>query len=241
MVFKEITKENFWDCIELSVAKEQVDFVTSNAVSIAQSKVQQECIPLAVYVNEIMVGFVMYCIDEDDGELQRRILMQFRKAAEEDVSSIMDIIGQAQEYLREQGIDQWQDNYPNSETIKNDINNNDGYVLLKDNIIVGTVAAVFGREKSYKKIYDGKWLSDDKYAAIHRIAVSSKFKGLGLASIILENIEEICLSRGIRDIKIDTHEENLSMQKLLKKNGFQYCGIIYLEDNSKRIALEKIL
>ena len=68
MVFKEITKENFWDCIELSVAKEQVDFVTSNAVSIAQSKVQQECIPLAVYANEIMVGFVMYCIDEDDGE-----------------------------------------------------------------------------------------------------------------------------------------------------------------------------
>jgi diamine N-acetyltransferase len=65
---REITKENFWECIELSVNEEQKDFVTSNAVSIAQSKVQPECIPLAVYDNDLMIGFVMYCIDEDDGE-----------------------------------------------------------------------------------------------------------------------------------------------------------------------------
>lgn len=65
---KEITKENFWDAVSIEVAKEQVDFVTPNAVSIAQSKVQPECIPLAVYDDDLMVGFVMYCIDEDDGE-----------------------------------------------------------------------------------------------------------------------------------------------------------------------------
>ncbi|MBC7960142.1 MAG: GNAT family N-acetyltransferase [Vallitaleaceae bacterium] len=68
ILFKEVTKENFWDCIGLSVAKEQVDFVTSNAVSIAQSKIQPECMPLAVYDDDMMVGFIMYCIDEEDGE-----------------------------------------------------------------------------------------------------------------------------------------------------------------------------
>ncbi len=66
--FKEITRENFWDCIELSVAEGQSNFVTSNAVSIAQARVQPECMPLAVYDDEIMVGFIMYCIDADDGE-----------------------------------------------------------------------------------------------------------------------------------------------------------------------------
>ena len=40
---REITKENFWDCMELSVNEEQKDFVASNAVSIAQSKAQPEC------------------------------------------------------------------------------------------------------------------------------------------------------------------------------------------------------
>ena len=68
ILLKEITKENFWDAVSIEVASEQTDFVTSNAVSIAQSKVQPECIPLAVYDDKTMVGFVMYCIDEDDGE-----------------------------------------------------------------------------------------------------------------------------------------------------------------------------
>lgn len=68
ITLKEITRDNFWDCVSLEVAPEQVDFVTSNAVSIAQSKIQPECIPLAVYDDNLMVGFVMYCIDEDDSE-----------------------------------------------------------------------------------------------------------------------------------------------------------------------------
>ncbi|WP_346915833.1 GNAT family N-acetyltransferase [Clostridium sp.] len=68
ILLKEVIRDNFWECIELTVAKDQIDFVTSNAVSIAQSKVQPECIPLAVYDDDIMVGFVMYCIDEDDSE-----------------------------------------------------------------------------------------------------------------------------------------------------------------------------
>lgn len=35
------------------------------------------------------------------------------------------------------------------------------------------------------------------------------------------------------------HEDNILMQSLLKKNGFEYCGIVYLEDGGKRVAFEK--
>lgn len=65
---KEITSGNFWECIELSVDDGQQDYVTSNAISIAQAKVQPECIPLAIYDGDQMVGFLMYCLDTDDGE-----------------------------------------------------------------------------------------------------------------------------------------------------------------------------
>lgn len=54
-------------------------------------------------------------------------------------------------------------------------------------------------------------------------------------------MEELCLSKGVHSIKIDTHEENISMQRLLKKNKFQYRGVIYLEDGNKRIAFERTL
>ncbi len=68
ITLRPITKENFWDCIDLIVFPEQDHFVTSNAISIAQSKVQPECIPLAIYNEETMVGFLMYCLDSDDDE-----------------------------------------------------------------------------------------------------------------------------------------------------------------------------
>ena len=42
-------------------------------------------------------------------------------------------------------------------------------------------------------------------------------------------------------IRIDTHRDNIPMQKMLNKNGFIYCGIIYLLDGKERFAFEKPL
>jgi len=167
--------------------------------------------------------------------------MKFTKAVKEDVNSIMNIIMQAQDYFKENAINQWQDNYPNFETVKKDIINKNGYVLSKNNNVVGTVVVTFDGDKNYEFIYNGEWVSYDKYAVIHRMAVDSNYKGIGLSSVIIKNIEKICLDKDIHSIRIDTHKENISMQRLLQKNGFQYCGIIYLEDKSERIAFEKTL
>lgn len=44
--------------------------------------------------------------------------MEFKKSTEEDISNIMRIINEAQIYFKEQKINQWQNDYPNIETIK---------------------------------------------------------------------------------------------------------------------------
>ncbi len=56
--------------------------------------------------------------------------MEFRKSIKSDIDSIMNIIKQAQEYLKNQGLDQWQNNYPNIDTINQDIDNVNSYVLV---------------------------------------------------------------------------------------------------------------
>ena len=107
--------------------------------------------------------------------------------------------------------------------------------------MMGTTALSFRGEKNYDNIYEGKWISNGKYAVIHRIAVA-KVEGIkSVGSEILNEAEKICLSRDIKNIKIDTHEDNKAMQGLLLKNNYEYCGVIYLEDGSKRIAFEKEL
>ena len=167
--------------------------------------------------------------------------MEFQKAVKADLNSIMNIVRQAQSYFKNHEINQWQDNYPNLETINNDIKINTGYVLLKNNIVVGIATVIFEFEKNYEYIYNGEWVNNDEYVVIHRMAIDSNYKGIGLSSIIIKNIEQICLEKGIHSIRIDTHKENISMLKMLSKTGFNYCGIIYLEDKSKRLAFQKTI
>lgn len=167
--------------------------------------------------------------------------MEFRKTNHKDVEQVMEIIKQSQQYFKDQGIDQWQNGYPNEDVIKEDISNDHSYVLLKDNKILATTVLSFDGEETYNEIHDGKWLSNDDYAVIHRIAVNTDYKGLGLSGEIIKEAEKKCSERNIKSIKVDTHKDNISMQKLLEKNGFKYCGIIYLTDGDTRIAFEKML
>lgn len=59
-----ITRENFRECVGLALASGQEDFVASNVYSIAESKVEPECIPTAVYSEGEIVGFAMYGFQE---------------------------------------------------------------------------------------------------------------------------------------------------------------------------------
>ena len=94
-------------------------------------------------------------------------------------------------------------------------------------------------------ISEGEWLTDIDYAVIHRIAVDSELKNKGYASKFLNKLEEIARKNGRFSMKIDTHHENMPMKRLLEKNGYTYCGVIYLdkgvEIGDKRIAYEKRL
>ena len=60
VTLREITRDNWRECVDIRVDASQTQFVASNMFSLAQSKYEPECVPLAVYDDEQMVGFVMY-------------------------------------------------------------------------------------------------------------------------------------------------------------------------------------
>lgn len=168
--------------------------------------------------------------------------MKFRKTEKKDIPGILRIIRQAQQYMKEQGIDQWQDGYPDEAVFEEDIARGYSYVMEADGKVIGTMAVLFDGEPTYDKIYDGAWkTAGEPYAAIHRVAVDAEEKGRGIAGRMLSEVEKMCRERGVRSMKNDTHRDNKSMQRMLGKNGFEYCGVIYLEDGAERIAFEKTL
>ncbi len=166
--------------------------------------------------------------------------MLFRQAKLDDLIVIMEIIKDAKNYLKNNNIDQWQNNYPDRKTIENDIKSKNSYVIEKDKKIIASTAFVFGEDKTYQKIYDGQWLNDNEYAVIHRLAVAKKYKGKSIGSLLIKELKKLAFDNGVSTIRIDTHQNNLSMQRLIKKNDFIYCGIIYTDTGSKRLAYQMI-
>lgn len=166
--------------------------------------------------------------------------MKVRHSNKDDVEYIMMFIHQAQDYFKGQGIDQWQDGYPDDKRIYDDIDLGHSYVL-EDNNVLGTMYFALEDDPCYKKIYDGEWLTSDSYAVIHRIVIDHSLKGQNLASILLNYVIAECKNKNVSSIRIDTHEDNLSMQKFLNNNDFKLCGHIFLESGAKRLAFEKLI
>ena len=64
---REITMEDFRECIDLSVAEHQRGFVASNMYSLAEAKADGVSNPMAIYADGRMVGFTMYWFDPKTG------------------------------------------------------------------------------------------------------------------------------------------------------------------------------
>jgi len=62
-----ITRDNLEACINLSPREEQKSFVAPNIYSIAQAYVEPTWTPLAIYVNDTPVGFMMYGREVETG------------------------------------------------------------------------------------------------------------------------------------------------------------------------------
>ena len=170
-------------------------------------------------------------------------MMKLLAAKKEDLFAIMQIIEQAQSYLAVQNIEQWQNGYTNEKVILKDIRNNESYIVKSSDFTLLASAMFSTRNEPTYKTIQGNWITESnaKYGVIHRMAVNENFRGTGIAKFIFNQCEQILKQNTIHSMRIDTHENNIGMQTLLKTLGYTLCGIIYLENNDKRLAFEKLI
>lgn len=166
-------------------------------------------------------------------------MMVLRKAAVSDQPVIWQILRDAIEQRRKEGSQQWQQGYPNEQTVVEDLTNDYAYVLVEDDTIVAYAALIFGIEPAYNEI-DGKWLTDGDYVAIHRVATASAVKGKGVATTLLLQIEDLCRKNNVSSIKLDTNFDNVPMLRILDKLNYTYCGEVFFI-GAPRKAYEKVL
>lgn len=161
--------------------------------------------------------------------------MVIRKARHSEMSVIMALFEQAKAYMHSQGnTRQWGDDYPPCSLIEQEVAAGHFYCVERDDTVVGVFSFLFGEdvEPTYAVIYDGRWMYDEPYGVVHRLASNGTVKGI--ADYCFEWCKQRC-----QYLRVDTHRDNKTMQQAALRNGFVRSGIIVLSRNGdKRIAYE---
>ena len=156
-----------------------------------------------------------------------------RKATHDDIPALMRLFESAKGIMRASGnLHQWGVGYPSVEVVRRDVEQGVCYVVTDaDGVIEATMAFIPGPDSTYSYIEGGAWLNDNPYHVIHRIAVAAP--GKGYARQMLDWAFE-----RTGTVRIDTHRDNVIMHHILRKYGFEYCGVIYLANGDARDAYQ---
>lgn len=152
----------------------------------------------------------------------------------------MEFIEQAKSHLKAQGIDQWQQGYPNLAAVELDIAAGKARFMAVDGKPVGYLCLEWDGEPAYDTL-QGDWLQAGAYVAVHRFTVGTAYHGKGYATAAFHAVAAFCKENGFPAMRVDTHPDNREMQRVLQKAGFTYCGDVWYEVSGKRLAFEKLI
>ena len=203
-----------------------------------------------IYAYLIIFGNNASILKETDTEYTLKILKNnivwLHKVTIEDLPKVMEITSSAKKLLKQNGSLQWQQGYPNEETFTKDIKSGNLYGLYEDNELMGYGAYIYGKDLNYVEIEGGKWdiPANEKDMAIHRVAVDEHCHGKKYGIKILEYGVKYAKKLGCLTVKVDTHKNNIPMQKCITKSGFLYRGVIKIlteKLDNLRLAYEIVL
>ena len=165
--------------------------------------------------------------------------LSIRLATIDDLDLIWSILTQAVKRMAAAGSSQWKDGYPTIDIVKNDLANNNGYLILADGEIAAYVAMIKGIEPAYTDIRHGDWLLPlANYIVVHRLAIADDFLKKGISRYIFAQASDLARKANCDSIRIDTNFDNEAMLYLAKSLGYIYCGKIYYRGSAERLAFE---
>lgn len=156
------------------------------------------------------------------------------QAKSEDLPDICAIYERARQFMRDTGNPtQWGNIYPSAELVEDDICRRQSYVCKIDGRTEGAFVLQSGEDPAYAYLVEGSWASTAPYHTIHRIAASGRVHG----------IFPLCIRwchENFGSLRIDTHPQNLIMQRLIPREGFRQSGLIQKSDGTYRLVYELI-
>jgi GNAT superfamily N-acetyltransferase len=151
-------------------------------------------------------------------------MKQIELADNRDINLIMQLITAAIQEMNTNGIDQWDNIYPDREQIQSDITAKTLYKCISGDQILGIIVLNRIASPEYNLI---NW--DDSganFLVVHRLTVHPKFQGKGIAKELMNFAESFAGINNLRSIRLDAFTKNPFAIKLYEKLHFNSKGIV---------------
>lgn len=148
--------------------------------------------------------------------------MEFRTATIDDLDALVALYGAATQDMLRQGIDQWDEYYPDREILTEDVESGDMTLGLLD----GEPACAWVVNREYEPEYElGTWEhTGGDFCVLHRLCVNPELQGRGLARQAMARMEKNALDKGFDSVRLDVFSQNLHAQRLYERLGYKRTG-----------------
>ena len=166
--------------------------------------------------------------------------MIIKKANKTDLDKIMKMYKSCVKGMLENGIDQWDNSYPNAEIISEDLNVGTYYVAEIDGIIIGGVNIDKNQDDTYLALdWEDK---SDSFLVVHRLGVKEEFWNKKIGKYLMLFTEKLVMEKGLKSIRLDTYSGNPKAIEFYIRLGYNELGTIDLKPNKDKYhCFEKII
>lgn len=113
--------------------------------------------------------------------------------------------------------------------------NNVGLYVYRDEKVVARAWAFLMNHKS--KLYHYSF-HDALPVRIGYVEVRKSYRGMGISRVLLNDLIVNCFSLGLKSLYIDISSNNIRMQKLVSRCGFNYCASSFVIQVRHRNLIE---
>ena len=166
--------------------------------------------------------------------------MIIRKAEISDLENIMLMYKSCVTGMIANGIDQWDESYPNAEVIMEDLIAQTYFVAIKNNIIIAGINIDQNQDDTYLAI---DWKDKkNQFLVVHRLAVKVEFWSDGIGKSLMLFTENLVTEKGLNSIRLDTYSGNPKAMEFYRRLGYIELGTIDLKPNKDKYhCFEKII
>ena len=145
----------------------------------------------------------------------------------EELDAILELTRACGRHMRENGIDQWDENYPDRGSLERDIHSKTLFAYRENDEVLGIVVLNETQDPEYAEM---NWTTSesDRNIVVHRLAVSPNHQGKGIARKIMDFAEDWAKEHQYDSIRLDTFSQNPRNQRFYKNRGYTELGSVFL-------------